>query len=89
MVKMIYFTAYLVVINVITFLVYGVDKYKAKKHKWRISENMLMGLAAIGGFAGAFAGMQMFRHKKKHMKFVLGVPMIAIVWIITIVYYWR
>lgn len=86
--EVIYFIFYLVIMNGITFLVYGVDKYKAKKHKWRISENMLMGLAAIGGFVGAFAGMQVFRHKTKHMKFVVGVPMIAVVWMIAIVYYW-
>lgn len=78
---------YLIGINIITFIVYGVDKYKAKRQKWRIRENVLMGLAAIGGFAGAFIGMQTFRHKTKHMKFVVGVPLIAVLWIIGIVYF--
>ena len=82
-----YFIYYLVVINLITFLSYGVDKYKAKKQKWRISEQVLIGLAAIGGFVGAFAGMQAFRHKTKHMNFVIGVPVIAVIWILALGYY--
>ncbi|MFQ9515203.1 MAG: DUF1294 domain-containing protein [Eubacterium sp.] len=81
---MIYFIAYLAAINIITFIIYGMDKYKARKHKWRISEKELMGLSVIGGFIGAFAGMQIFRHKTKHMKFVVGVPVIAALWITAI-----
>jgi uncharacterized membrane protein YsdA (DUF1294 family) len=77
-----YLFVYLIIINTITFFTYGIDKYKAKKHKWRISENMLIGLAIIGGFVGAFMGMQLFRHKTKHVKFTVGVPVIIILWII-------
>jgi uncharacterized membrane protein YsdA (DUF1294 family) len=84
--KITYFTIYFIIINLITFSIYGLDKYKAKKHKWRISENMLMMLAAVGGFIGAFLGMRFFRHKTKHLKFVVGVPVIAVVWIIVAVY---
>lgn len=73
---------YLVIINIVSFLIYGVDKYKAIHNKWRISENFLMGLALAGGFAGAFAGMQLFRHKTKHIKFVIGVPLITVLWFI-------
>lgn len=80
------FWFYFAFMNVITFFIYGIDKHKAKKHKWRISENMLIGLAVLGGFVGAFAGMQIFRHKTKHLKFVIGVPLIAVLWIMVIVY---
>ena len=79
-----YFWIYFIVINFITLITYGIDKHKARKYQWRISENMLMGLALIGGFVGAFLGMQLFRHKTRHMKFVIGVPVIAIVWIVAL-----
>lgn len=69
---------YLILINLITFVVYGVDKSLAIKHKWRISEATLIMLAVIGGSIGAFLGMQVFRHKTKHMKFVIGVPVIIV-----------
>ena len=80
-----YFFIYFILINIITFTIYGIDKYKAKKHKWRISENMLIRLAVIGGFIGAFVGMQVFRHKTKHIKFVVGIPIIMVLWIIALV----
>lgn len=83
-----YFWIYIILINILTFIIYGIDKYKAKRHKWRISESALIGLAALGGFVGAFAGMQVFRHKTKHLKFVIGVPVIAILWIIAVVFYY-
>ena len=69
---------YLLVINVVTFFSYGADKRKAKEHKWRTPEAMLLGLAVIGGSAGAFLGMRFFHHKTKHLKFQLGVPVILI-----------
>lgn len=81
-----YFVLYLVVINIFTFFVYGVDKIKAKYDRWRISERTLLLLALIGGFVGAFAGMQVFRHKTQHRKFTIGVPIIAILWIVVGVY---
>ena len=67
---------YLAGINILTFIVFGADKYKARHHRYRIPENTLMCLTAIGGGAGALAGMQVFRHKTKHLKFRLGVPVI-------------
>lgn len=67
---------YLIIINLVTFVVYGMDKRKAIKNKWRIPEKTLLGLAAVGGSVGALAGMYGFRHKTKHMKFVIGVPVI-------------
>lgn len=70
---------YLIIINVIAFIIYGLDKRKAKKHLWRIPENTLIGLALIGGSIGAFLGMRLFHHKTKHIKFYVGVPAIFII----------
>ena len=69
---------YILVINVVTFFVYGIDKYKAKHAKWRISEATLLLLAAIGGSVGAWCGMKVWRHKTMHKKFKYGVPAIFI-----------
>ena len=70
---------YLIVMNVLTFIVYGIDKQKAKRGNWRISEKTLMMLAVFGGSIGAWIGMQVFRHKTKHLLFVIGVPLIFFV----------
>ena len=67
---------YLVAINVVTFLIYGIDKWKAKRDKWRISEAALLGLAAIGGSIGAWLGMKVWHHKTMHKKFKYGIPLI-------------
>lgn len=69
---------YLAVINTVTFLLYGIDKLKAKKNAWRIKESTLLIFALIGGSLGALAGMYAFHHKTKHLKFKLGVPLILI-----------
>lgn len=69
---------YLAVVSVVTFLVYGVDKWRAKKAQWRISETTLLGLAVIGGSIGAWFGMKVFHHKTLHKKFRYGVPLILI-----------
>ncbi|MBE6970617.1 MAG: DUF1294 domain-containing protein [Ruminococcaceae bacterium] len=70
---------YLLLINVITLLVYGSDKRRARKGKWRISEKTLFLLPAIGGSVGALAGMYLFRHKTNHWYFRLGLPAILLV----------
>ena len=57
---------YLIAINVVTFLVYGIDKWKAKQGSWRISEATLLILAVIGGSIGALLGMKVWRHKTMH-----------------------
>ena len=62
----------------------SIDKEKAKKHKWRISENTLIILALLGGSIGSFIGMNKFRHKTKHIKFKYGIPLIIIFQIIFI-----
>ena len=67
---------YLVAINVVTFLLYGIDKFKAKRSKWRIPESVLLGLAVIGGSVGAWLGMMVWRHKTQHKKFKYGIPLI-------------
>lgn len=69
---------YSLIMNIITFAVMGIDKWKAKKRAWRIPEATLFILAAIGGSIGAIAGMYTFRHKTKHRSFVWGMPAILI-----------
>lgn len=71
-----YFFYYLIAINLIAFLAFGIDKRKAQKGAWRIKEATLLGLAVIGGSIGALLGMKVFRHKTKHKKFTVGVPAI-------------
>lgn len=73
---------YLLLVNALGFLLMLVDKQKAKKNKWRIREATLMGVAAIGGSIGSLVGMYTFRHKTKHLKFVLGIPAILIAQIV-------
>lgn len=80
------FIIYLAAINVITFIVYGIDKWKAKNNRWRISESSLLTLAAIGGSVGAWMGMQTFHHKTLHNKFRYGVPAILLLQLIVAFY---
>ena len=70
---------YLLIVNLTAFFLYGIDKKRAIKRKWRISEKTLILIAVIGGSVGAICGMQVFRHKTKHIKFKLGLPAILIV----------
>lgn len=70
---------YLLIINAIGFLLMLVDKFKAKKNLWRIPEATLMLAAAIGGSVGSLIGMYLVRHKTKHPKFTLGIPLILAV----------
>jgi uncharacterized membrane protein YsdA (DUF1294 family) len=80
---------YLAVITVVTFLVFGIDKWKAQHKRWRIPESVLLGLAAIGGSVGAWLGMRVWHHKTQHKKFQYGVPAIlaaqlaAVVWFLS------
>lgn len=67
---------YLLIINAAGFLVMTIDKLYAKKNMWRIPERTLLGVAVIGGSIGVLAAMYTVRHKTKHMKFVIGVPVI-------------
>ena len=69
---------YLIVINILAFILYGIDKKQARDHAWRISERMLIGIALIGGSVGAIAGMLLFHHKTRHWYFRYGLPLILI-----------
>ena len=77
-----YILIYLAATNVATFLIYGIDKYKARKKKWRITETALLLLAVIGGSIGAWLGMKVWHHKTKHKKFKYGIPAIIILQVI-------
>ena len=80
---------WLAVINLLTFIVYGADKRRARKGKWRVPEKTLFLLPLLGGSVGALLGMKAFRHKTKHWYFVWGIPAILLaqialaVWIYT------
>ena len=78
---------YLIVMNLITFLAMYIDKRKAKKGKWRISETALFVLALIGGSIGGIAGMYTFRHKTKKKRFTIGFPVILVLQIVVIIIY--
>lgn len=69
---------YLITVNALGLLLMLADKQKARKKRWRIPEATLMGVAAIGGSAGVFLGMYLFRHKTQHPKFTVGVPLLLI-----------
>lgn len=75
--KEVYF--YLIGINVVTFLLYGDDKSRARRHAWRIPEKILLGAAVIGGSIGAMLGMSIFHHKTRKPAFYIGVPLILII----------
>ena len=74
-----YLAYYLLAINAVTFIVYGIDKYKAKKAQWRISEATLLLLAVLGGSIGAWMGMKVWHHKTMHKKFKYGIPAILLI----------
>lgn len=80
-----YVLIYFLVINIVTMCVYGVDKKKAIKNKWRIPEATLILLAEVGGSIGAIIGMKVFHHKTKKAKFFIGVPAILVLQIVLVV----
>lgn len=73
---------FLLFINLLAFIAYGIDKRKARKGQWRIPESTLLALAAIGGSVGAWVGMKVWHHKTLHPKFKYGVPAIFVIHII-------
>ena len=76
---------YLLIINIVTFLSMGIDKYKAKKGKWRIQEKTLLTLVVLGGGIGGIAGMYVFRHKTQKPRFFIGFPLIMIIQILIVI----
>ena len=80
---------YIVGINVIVFIIYGIDKLEAKKGKWRIPESTLLLLAIFGGSIGAWFGIKVWHHKTLHKKFKYGIPLIVVAQIAIAVYIFR
>lgn len=78
---------YLITVNLVTFVFYGIDKYKAIHHRWRISEFFLLLMTFIGGSLGAVSGMSLFHHKTRHLKFKILVPLFFILHVMFIVVY--
>lgn len=70
---------YLIFMNLTGFALMGLDKYKARRHLWRIPEKTLFAASLLGGSAGTLAGMYFFHHKTRHWYFVLGMPVILII----------
>lgn len=82
------FLILLAAMNIVAFIMYGIDKYKAKKSEWRIPESTLLWLAVLGGSVGALVGMKVWHHKTMHKKFYLGVPAILILQLALFVWIW-
>ena len=77
---------YLAVLNVVAFVAYGIDKYKAKHNRWRISEATLLLMAIAGGSVGALLGMRVFRHKTQKRKFTITIPLALALQIAALLY---
>ena len=73
------FVCYLSIMNLWGFFIMGLDKHRAKVHAWRISESSLFLAAILGGSLGSIAGMFLFRHKTKHLTFLIGLPAIFLI----------
>ena len=84
-----YVLIYLLAANVAAFLVFGIDKWKAVKGRWRIPEKTLLLFAAAGGSPGALAGMFVFHHKIRKQLFYLGVPLILLLQIGVGLWIWQ
>lgn len=81
--------SYLVVINLIAFVLYGIDKKRAIRNEHRIRESALLWIARLGGAIGSWLGIKIFRHKTKHTKFRIVVPLWMIIWAIAVVLFVR
>lgn len=75
-----YIIIYLSAMSLLTFILFGADKHKARAHKWRIPEKTLLDLSLLGGFAGGFLGMKFFRHKTKHWYFYMVMIISLALW---------
>ena len=76
---------YLLLVNLLAFALYGLDKRKAKKKKFRIPERALLWMARIGGGVGSWIGIMLFHHKTKHTKFKVLVPLWTVIWLVGII----
>jgi len=79
---------YLLVINIIAFCLFGLDKYRARRQLYRISEKTLLMVALAGGTAGAWVGMYFWHHKTKHRQFTLGVPVMMLAQIMLVYFFY-
>ena len=79
---------YLIVVNIIGFLIMLIDKKKAEKGKWRIQEKTIFIVTLLGGGIGTISVMYIFRHKTKKLQFTVGLPVITILEILGIIYFW-
>ena len=77
---------YIIFINLFLFTLLGIDKKRAKLHKWRIREKTLMCLAILGGSLGGILGIYTFKHKTKHLKFTLGYTIILLKQLLSLFY---
>lgn len=78
---------YLIIINASGFFLMLADKQKARCRAWRIPEATLMWIAILGGSIGSLLGMYLFRHKTRHLKFILGIPLILILQIVCAIHF--
>ena len=76
---------YFVVINLVAFFLFGIDKWRARNNAWRISEAALFLVALLGGSVGAKIGMHVWHHKTQHLSFVIGIPMIILLQVVLFV----
>jgi len=81
--------SYLLIINLLGFLIMLIDKQRAIHKEWRIPEKTLIGISFFGGAIGMLLGMSSFRHKTKHKKFTIGVPFILLMHICLIILYFK
>lgn len=77
--------SYLIIVNLIAFVLYGIDKKRSIRNEHRIKESALLWIARLGGAIGAWAGIKLFRHKTKHTKFRIIVPLWIVIWIVAVV----
>ena len=82
--------AYFITVNVLGLVLFGIDKWKAKHDKWRISEATLLSVTAIGGSIGAWVGMKVWHHKTIHKKFKYGIPLVMVLQLALLLFtlYW-
>ncbi len=78
--------SYLLIINLIAFILYGVDKKRAIRNEFRIRERVLLWMARLGGGIGSWLGIKSFHHKTKHTRFRIIVPLWMIIWVAAIVF---
>ena len=83
-----YFGYFILVMTVLTFIVCGIDKWKAKNEQWRVPESTLFLLAIFGGSIGGWLGMEIWHHKTQHWYFRLGIPIIVVLQVALILWIW-